>query len=134
MVATEPRCSTPAIELLKAAVSLSTAAAAALMLWQLSLTARRNATKAALSERHTRYRARDDARPAAPDPAPPPAAAPARGAAARCAAALRGLRPAALRRVPAALFVAANCVHAVPGFSRTFEVERLRPVSPLIIQ
>ena len=124
-LATEPACSTPLIDLLKAAVSASTAATAALMVWQLRATARRNATKTALADRDKRFRARDDA-PAAEPPPPPPRAASAVPLL-RC---LRALRPVVLRRAPSALFLLANCVHAMPGFSRTFRVEMLGMMVP----
>ncbi len=128
---TEPACATPLIDLLKAVVSISTAATATLMIWQLRATARRNATKTALSDRETRFRARNDAQTPAGNAATNAATSGANRAAAdsrtRC---LRELRLAVLRRASSVLFLLANCVHATPGFSRTFRVEMLGMMVP----
>ena len=120
VIATQPSCSSPLVELLKAAASISTAATAILMIWQLNLTARRNATKTALSDRHVHFRARNAPAPdaAAPQPQQSP-----------CAGALLGLRRTALRRLSSALFVAANCVHTAPALSGSFEVQTLGTVA-----
>jgi hypothetical protein len=115
VVSTDRSCTTSLIFLLKAAVSITTIGTAVLMLWQLKLTGRRNATKTALSERHVRFRGRS----AQPDATaqPPPKRT--------CAAALTSIRLAALRRLSSAIFVAANCVHTVPGLSGSFKLQTL---------
>ena len=104
-----PSCSSPLVDLLKAAGTAVTAATAALMLWQFSLTARRNATKSDLAGRHVRSRAHAD----------PPTAA------------LRTLGP---RRLLSLAFVAANCVHAAPGVSGTVEIDMLGMMVPYRIE
>jgi hypothetical protein len=131
-----PTCSLPLVQLLKAAVSILTAATAGFSAWQLSVAARRAAVKAALATRPVHYAARRAAG-ASDDPAGGAAAGatPAAGAAGAgwCGGAWAA---GAWRQIPSAVLAAMCCVHPPPGLTGTIHVRNadflsLPPSSPV---
>ncbi len=133
-------CASSAIDLLKAACSLTTLATVSIMAYQLALSLRRDATKALLAVRHVRRKQRaatsgsgelgggsftggGSGELASSDSAGGRGGAPpAGGFVGRLWAAARSAR---VRRLWSLAYIAVNCVHAPPGLSMTVEMGML---------